>query len=79
MINLNNETDYKSLNSTNKFYIFFLTIAVSLFFIIFIKLLLIYTDSEVNKKLDFSFKKLNPLPTLFDSKGNILAYSDYNY
>ena len=79
MINLNNETDYKSLNSTNKFYIFFLTIAVFLFFIIFIKLLLIYTDSEVNKKLDFSFKKLNPLPTLFDSKGNILAYSDYNY
>ena len=79
MINLNNETDYKSLNSTNKFYIFFLTITVFLFFIILIKLLLIYTDSEVNKKLDFSFKKLNPLPTLFDSKGNILAYSDYNY
>ena len=79
MIDLNNETDYKSLNSTNKFYNFFFTIAVILFFIVFIQLFLIYSNKEVNKKRDFSLKKLDPLPTLFDHKGNILAYSDYNY
>lgn len=79
MIDLNNETDYKSLNSTNKFYNFFFTIAVILFFIVFIQLFLIYSNKEVNQKLDFSLKKLDPLPTLFDHKGNILAYSDYNY
>ena len=79
MINLNNETDYKSLISTNRFYIFFLISTVMLFFAIFIKLLLIYSDKEVNKKLNLSNNKLEPLPTLFDLKGNILAYSDYNY
>lgn len=79
MIDLNNETDYKSLNSTNKFYNFFFTITVILFFIVFIQLFLIYSNKEVNKKRDFSLKKLDPLPTLFDHKGNILAYSDYNY
>lgn len=79
MIDLNNETDYKSLNSTNKFYNFFFTITVILFFIVFIQLFLIYLNKEVNQKLDFSLKKLDPLPTLFDHKGNILAYSDYNY
>lgn len=79
MIDLNNETDYKSLNSTNKFYNFFFTITVILFFIVFIQLFLIYSNKEVNQKLDFSLKKLDPLPTLFDHKGNILAYSDYNY
>ena len=75
MINLNNETDYKSLISTNKFYIFFLITTVILFFAIFFKLLLIYSDKEVNKKLNLSSNKLEPLPTLFDHKGNILAYS----
>ena len=79
MIDLNNETDYKSLNSTTKFYNFFFTIAVILFFIVFIQLFLIYSNKEINQKLDFSLKKLDPLPTLFDHKGNILAYSDYNY
>ena len=79
MINLNNETDYKSLNSTNKFYWFFLIVTFFLFFSIFIKLLLIYSDKEVIKKNNFSFKKLDPLPILYDIKGNILAYSDYNY
>ena len=79
MINLNNETDYKSLNSTNKFYSFFLITIILLFSTIFIKLFLIYSDEEVNKKINFSLKKLYPLPTLYDSKGNILAYSDYNY
>ena len=57
MIDLNNETDYKSLNSTNKFYNFFFTIAVILFFIVFIQLFLIYSNKEVNQKLDFSLKK----------------------
>ena len=66
MINLNNETDYKSLISTNRFYIFFLISTVMLFFAIFIKLLLIYSDKEVNKKLNLSINKLEPLPTLFD-------------
>ena len=79
MINLNNETDYKSLNSTNKFYWFFLIVTFFLFFSIFIKLLLIYSDKEVIKKNNLSFKKLDPLPILYDIKGNILAYSDYNY
>ena len=79
MIDLNNETDYKSLNSTNKFYNFFFIISVILFLIVFIQLFLIYSNKEVNQKLDFSLKKLDPLPTLFDHKGNILAYSDYNY
>ena len=79
MINLNNETDYKSLKSTNKFYIFFLIVTFFLFFSIFVKLFLIYSDKEVSKKNNLSFKKLDPLPILFDSKGNILAYSDYNY
>jgi len=79
MIDLNNETDYKSLNSTNKFYNFFFITTVILFFIVFIQLFLIYSNKEVNQKLDFSLKKLDPLPTLFDHKGNILAYSDYNY
>ena len=79
MINLNNETDYKSLNSTNKFYWFFLIVTFFLFFSIFVKLFLIYSDKEVSKKNNLSFKKLDPLPILYDIKGNILAYSDYNY
>ena len=77
MINLNNETDYKLLDSTNKFYIFFIYY-LSSFFVIFFKLSLI-TFEKINKPKITDFIKLNPLPTILDSKEKILAYSDYNY
>tara|TARA_Y100000996_G_scaffold413555_1_gene402064 strand:- start:35 stop:1498 length:1464 start_codon:yes stop_codon:yes gene_type:complete len=79
MINLNNETDYKLLNLTNRYYNFFLFISLLLFLMVFIKLSFIFFEKEnINSKKEF-IKKLNPLPTIFDSKLNILAYSDYNY
>ena len=79
MINLNNETDYKLLDSTNKFYIFFSFIILVLFFVIFLKLSLITFEKKIDKPKITNFIKLNPLPTILDSKEKILAYSDYNY
>ena len=79
MINLNNETDYKLLDSTNKFYIFFSFIILVLFFVIFLKLSLITFEKKIDKPKITNFIKLNPLPTILDSKEKILAYSDYNF
>ena len=79
MINLNNETDYKLLDKTNTFYSFFIFIIIILFLGIIFKLFFIYFEkSEKNKSLKYN-ENLEFLPTIYDSSGNILAFSTYNY
>ena len=79
MINLNNETDYKLLDKTNTFYNFFILLTLILFSAITFKLFFIYFE----KKESYNSLKYNEnfkfLPTVYDSGGNILAYSDYSY
>lgn len=79
MINLNNETDYKLINLTNKFYNFFILIALLLFFLIFLRVFFIYSDQQINIKKTIVTSNLNHLPDIYDHKKNIIAYSDYNY
>ncbi len=79
MINLNNETDYKLLNLTNNFYNFFLLVSLLLFSALIIKILIIFFEKNEIKSIDISPIKLNSLPTIYDTKSNILAYSDFNY
>ncbi len=79
MINLNNETDYKTLIKTNNFYNFFLLSILILFLSIFLKIFLIYfseTDSKIAKSFD---SNLEFLPKIYDTNGNTLAYSDFSY
>ena len=79
MINLNNETDYKLLDKTNTFYNFFIFLTLLLFLGIIFKLFFIYFEKKGNyNSLKFN-ENLNFLPNIYDSSGNILAYSDYNY
>ena len=79
MINLNNETDYKLLDKTNTFYNFFIFLTLILFLGIIFKLFFIYFEKkEKYNSLKYN-ENLNFLPTIYDSSGNILAYSDYNY
>ncbi len=79
MINLNNETDYKLLVKTKKFYSFFTVINLILFFFIILKLFLIHIEKEEIKENVKYDKSLEFLPTIYDNNGNIIAYSDYNY
>ena len=79
MINLNNETDYKLLDKTNNFYNFFIFLTLILFLGIILKLFYIYFEKKENYNSLKFYENLNFLPTIYDSSGNILAYSDYNY
>ena len=79
MINLNNETDYKLLAKTKKYYNFFISITLFLFICIFLKLSFIYSEKKETKRIFSHDKNLKLLPTIYDSVGNIIAYSDYNY
>ena len=79
MINLNNETDYKLLDKTNTFYSFFIFVIIILFLGIIFKLFFIYFEkSEKNNSFKYN-ENLEFLPTIYDSSGNILAFSTYNY
>ena len=79
MINLNNETDYKLLDKTNTFYSFFIFVIIILFLGIIFKLFFIYFEkTEKNNSLKYN-ENLEFLPTIYDSSGNILAFSTYNY
>ena len=79
MINLNNETDYKLLDKTNTFYSFFIFVIIILFLGIIFKLFFIYFEkTEKNISLKYN-ENLEFLPTIYDSGGNILAFSTYNY
>ena len=79
MINLNNETDYKLLEKTNRFYNFFIFLIIILFFAIIFRLFLIYAEKKEPKYTSNYNNNLNFLPTIFDNNGDVLAYSDYNY
>tara|TARA_B100000579_G_scaffold167780_1_gene136485 strand:+ start:2271 stop:3725 length:1455 start_codon:yes stop_codon:yes gene_type:complete len=79
MINLNNETDYKILNKTNNFYNFFIYITIFLFLSIIIKLFFIYIEKTESKVVTNYNNSLEFLPSIYDTHGNTLAYSDFNY
>ena len=79
MINLNNETDYKLLDKTNTFYNFFIFLILILFLGVIFKIFFIYFENKDNYNSLKYNENLNFLPTIYDSSGNILAYSDYSY
>ena len=80
MINLSNETDYKLIFKTNNLYNFFFIFVVILFVGIFLKIFFLSIqekNNEINKRNEKISKIF--LPTIFDTNGNRLAYSDFNF
>ena len=80
MINLSNETDYKLIFKTKNLYNFFFVLIITLFVGIFLKILDL-SIQEKNNKINIVSEKLSKkfLPTIFDTNGNRLAYSDFNF
>ena len=81
MINLSNETDYKLIFKTKNLYNFFFILIIALFVGVFLKILNLSIqekNNEINIVSEKNFKKVF-LPTIFDTNGNRLAYSDFNF
>ncbi len=80
MINLSNETDYKLIFKTKNLYNFFFILTIILFVGIFLKILNL-SIQEKNNEINIVSEKLSKkfLPTIFDTNGNRLAYSDFNF
>ena len=80
MINLSNETDYKLIFKTKNLYNFFFVLIIILFVGVFFKIINLsvqekkYQINIVSEKNSKVF-----LPTIFDTNGNRLAYSDFNF
>ena len=79
MYNLSNETDYKLLSKTKKYYNFFILTILSLFIAIFTRLIFLNFDNNNNSISYVKETSLKALPTIYDYNQNTLAYSDYNY
>ena len=79
MLNLSNETDYKSITNTKNYYNLFIFAILILFTAIFIRLIYISLDNKSNFMSISKNEYLKILPTIYDFNKNILAYSDYNY
>ena len=80
MINLSNETDYKLIFKTKNLYNFFFILTIALFVGVFLKISILSIQEKNNKiheEKHETFK--NFLPTIFDTNGNRLAYSDFNF
>ena len=80
MINLSNETDYKLIFKTKNLYNFFFVLIIALFVGIFLKILNL-SIQEKNNEINIVSEKISKkfLPTIFDTNGNRLAYSDFNF
>ena len=80
MINLSNETDYKLIFKTKNLYNFFFVFIIILFVGIFLKIINL-SIQEKNNEINIVSEKLSKkfLPTIFDTNGNRLAYSDFNF
>ena len=80
MINLSNETDYKLIFKTKNLYNFFFIFIIVLFVGVFLKIINLSVQ-EKNNEIDIISKKNSKvfLPTIFDTNGNRLAYSDFNF
>ena len=80
MINLSNETDYKLIFKTKNLYNFFFILTIILFVGIFLKILNL-SIQEKNNEINIVSEKLSKkfLPTIFDTNGNRLAYTDFNF
>ena len=80
MINLSNETDYKLIFKTKNLYNFFFVLIVTLFVGVFLKIFNL-SIQEKNNEINIVSEKLSKkfLPTIFDTNGNILAYTDFNF
>ncbi len=80
MINLSNETDYKLIFKTKNLYNFFFLVIIALFAGVFLKISIL-SIQEKNYEIDIvsekNFKVF--LPSIFDTNGNRLAYSDFNF
>jgi len=80
MINLSNETDYKLIFKTKNLYNFFFLLTIVLFIGVFLKISILSLQ-EKNSPLD-ELNNINSKifsPTIYDTAGNRLAYSDYNF
>ena len=80
MINLSNETDYKLIFKTKNLYNFFFLLTIVLFIGVFLKISILSLQ-EKNSPLD-DLNNINSKifsPTIYDTAGNRLAYSDYNF
>jgi len=80
MINLSNETDYKLIFKTKNLYNFFFVLIVTLFVGVFLKIFNL-SIQEKNNEINIVSEKLSKkfLPTIFDTNGNRLAYTDFNF
>ncbi len=80
MINLKNETDYKLIFKTNNLYNFFFILIIALFVGVFMKIFFLSIQEKKNEiyKNDEKISQIF-LPTIFDTNGNRLAYSDFNF
>ena len=80
MINLSNETDYKLIFKTKNLYNFFFVLIIILFVGVFFKIINL-SVKEKNNQIDIVSEKNSKvfLPTIFDTNGNRLAYSDFNF
>ena len=80
MINLSNETDYKLIFKTKNLYNFFFVLIITLFVGVFLKILNL-SIQEKNNEVNNISEKLSKkfLPTIFDTNGNRLAYTDFNF
>src|SRR5210317_1372804 len=80
MINLSNETDYKLIFKTKNLYNFFFLLIIILFVGVFFKIIDLSVQ-EKNNKIEIVSEKNSKvfLPTIFDTNGNRLAYSDFNF
>ena len=80
MINLSNETDYKLIFKTKNLYNFFFVLIIILFVGVFFKIINLSVQ-ENNNQIEIVSEKNSKvfLPTIFDTNGNRLAYSDFNF
>ena len=80
MINLSNETDYKLIFKTKNLYNFFFVLIITLFVGVFLKIINL-SIQEKNNEINIVSEKISKkfLPTIFDTNGNRLAYSDFNF
>ena len=80
MINLSNETDYKLIFKTKNLYNFFFVLIIILFVGVFFKIINLSVQ-EKNNQIEIVSEKNSKvfLPTIFDTNGNRLAYSDFNF
>src|SRR6056300_1328270 len=80
MINISNETYYKLIFKTKNLYNLFFLLIIILFVGVFFKIIDLSVQ-EKNNQIEIVSEKNSKvfLPTIFDTNGNRLAYSDFNF